>query len=63
MAAVQGSTVWNRTGSERTFSSDEDASRCYALLCDYEAFLEDLVARGKIEVKDHSPQPWETTKG
>lgn len=52
----------NNAGSERHFDSREDASRAYALLCDYEAFLSDLVNDGKITVKDHQAHPWVTTK-
>jgi hypothetical protein len=62
MAAIQGNTVWNNAGSERHFSNHEDANRAYALLCDYEAFLSDLVNDGKIIVKDHQAHPWKTTK-
>ena len=37
----------NNAGSERHFDSHEDANRAYALLCDYEAFLSDLVNTGQ----------------
>ena len=62
MASICGNIVMNNAGSERHFDSREDANRAYALLCDYEAFLSDLVNDGKVIVKDHQAHPWVTTK-
>jgi len=61
MASICDKTVMNNAGSDRTFSTREDANRAYALLCDYEAFLSDLVNDGKVIVKDHRAHPWVTT--
>lgn len=61
MASICDNVVMNNAGSDRRFSTRDDAWAAYALLCDYEAFLSDLVNDGKIIVKDHQAHEWATT--
>jgi len=50
MAAIQGNTVWNNRGSSWDFENNSDAWQAYGLICDYEAYINDLIAAGIVEV-------------
>ena len=51
MAAIQGNTVWNNRGSSWEFSSRDDAWQAYGLICDFEAYITDLVDAGIVKIK------------
>jgi len=62
MAARQGNTVWNNRGSSAEFTNETDAGKAYALMCDYEAFLSDLIDAGRISVHGSGPVETKTEK-
>jgi hypothetical protein len=73
MAAIQGNTVWNKRGSSWDFSSRDDAWQAYGLICDYEAYEEELIAQGVVKIdysvraetrpKEHNPYPIRDAEG
>lgn len=70
MAAIQGYTVWNNRGSSWEFSNRHDAWQAYGLICDFEAYINELVDAKivkieygqaiKTETKHYPfPEPWD----
>lgn len=57
MASIQGNTVINNAGTQKTFSTNKDANAAYALLCDYEAFLIDWLAQCEATNNPDASQP------